>query len=300
MHAGHWVVDGFPLRQLVQCASCGKGLTASFAQGRAECGDCGKKLMRDKGKPWKKCSRCGSDKVAINKHARYWCWNKECTRRTGVDRETLESGFVDLLGKLKSFAMILAKLPEIATREWEERKGRIAEDAKTLARKREEQVGLNQRATRFLLDGKISEEDAREMKESVKAELRRIDEQIAALDKERTSLEDLKTELKVDALDFVKAWQNADINKRRELVKALFPQGLRYNSAEKYFEPQHFDPKSFRYNWIGNRLWKIPPTSANWHFEPTLADLTDEEMRLLESLPDDSESENMVGVPDGI
>jgi hypothetical protein len=59
--------------------------------------------------------------------------------------------------------------------------------------------------------------------------LKRLD----ALDAERSTLVELKEQAMVQALDFVKAWQNADVNKRWELLKALFPQGLPYSSIKQ-------------------------------------------------------------------
>lgn len=157
---------------------------------------------------------------------RYSCWNSQCERRAGAGREELQSRFVALLGMLKPMADILAKLPEIATREWEERKARIAKDAEALSKRRSDQLTMNQKTTRALIEETISKEDAAEMKASIKAEIARIDEQIVALDAERSTLADLKEQAKVHALDFVKAWEKADVNQRRELVKGLFPQGL--------------------------------------------------------------------------
>src|SRR5579871_525762 len=265
------VVEEFPLRGLVQCSGCGKNLTAGFAKGKMG-----------------------------GKYARYWCWNSRCQCKATAGRDELETRFVALLKMLKPMADILAKRPEIATRGWEERKARIAKDAETLSKRRGDQLTMNQKTTRALIEETISKQDADEMKASIKAEIARIDEQINALDAERSTLADLKEQAKVQSLDFVKAWQNADVNKRRELVKGLFPQGLPYSNELGYFEPSNSELKAYKYNWIGSRFWNVAPTSENWHFEPAAGDLNDDEIRLLEELPDDSEADSDIGVPDGI
>lgn len=83
-------------------------------------------------------------------------------------------------------ADILAKLPEIAAQEWEERKGRIARAAATLPKRRDGQVALRQWTTRALIEETISKEEAGEMNASIKEDFARIDEQITALDAERS------------------------------------------------------------------------------------------------------------------
>src|SRR5579871_2820492 len=110
------VVEEFPLRGLVQCSGCGKNLTAGFAKGKMG-----------------------------GKYARYWCWNSRCQCKATAGRDELETRFVALLKMLKPMADILAKLPEIATREWEERKARIAKDAETLSKRRGDQLTMNQK-----------------------------------------------------------------------------------------------------------------------------------------------------------
>jgi site-specific DNA recombinase len=86
--------EEFPLRGIVRCAKCGKNLTVGWAKGRKE------------------------------RYAHYWCWTKGC-RAVGLRREELEGQFVDLLSRMQPTAELIAKLPELAAREWEERKIRI-------------------------------------------------------------------------------------------------------------------------------------------------------------------------------
>jgi site-specific DNA recombinase len=265
------VVDEFPLRGLVQCSGCGKNLTAGFAKGKMG-----------------------------GKYARYWCWNSQCQRKATAGRDELETRFVALLKMLKPMADILAKLPEIATREWEERKARIAKDAETLSKRRNDQLTMNQKTTRALIEETITKQDADEMKASIKAEIARIDEQIVALDAERSTLADLKEQAKVQALDFVKAWQNADVNKRRELVKALFPQGLPYSNDLGYFEPSNSDLRAYKTNYLTSRLQNLPTRWKKGYFEPGNDELCASNFEGLEDTLNELEADSDIGVPDGI
>jgi hypothetical protein len=95
-----------------------------------------------------------------------WCWNKEC-RAVGVSREVLEGQFVFILERIQPDADLLAQLPEVAAREWESRKGRIAKDAETLSKRLAEQRTLNQKAIRARLDGELTEEDFTTLKRGV-------------------------------------------------------------------------------------------------------------------------------------
>lgn len=262
--------DDFPLKGLVQCAGCGRNLTAGMVKGRKE------------------------------KYARYWCWNSQCKRKVGVSSEVLEAKFAEVLTKLKPIGAMLARLPEIATREWEERKDRIAKDAKRLAKLKLDQTELNRKTVRAQIEGKITEDEAKEMKESTKAEIQRIDTQIAALDTERSTLEDLKEQTKAQAFDFGKAWQKADLNQRRELVKALFPRGLPFSNDLGYFEPANSDLKAYLYNNMGQNAWKTPPTFNKGDFEPFEQTLTEEEIKALQAQDAEESQNSTVGVPDGI
>jgi site-specific DNA recombinase len=84
--------DLFPLRGFVRCAGCDKALTAGAAQGRKK------------------------------KYERYWCWSKGCPRAVGVSADELHEQFMHLLGMYEPSTELLSRLPEIARKNWENRR----------------------------------------------------------------------------------------------------------------------------------------------------------------------------------
>src|SRR6266496_2062767 len=107
------VSEDFPLRNFIRCYKCDRPLTAGWAQGRG-----GKK------------------------YARYWCFTKDC-KGVGISREGLESHFVQVLAMVQPTAELLAKLPDIARSNWEQRKERLATQRKQLIERLNEKSLLN-------------------------------------------------------------------------------------------------------------------------------------------------------------
>ena len=200
------VNEDFPLRGFVRCASCGKPLTAGWAKGRKE------------------------------RYPRYWCYQKGCGA-VGISREDLELHFFRVLGTLEPVGEFLAQLPTLAARSWEARKARISDDAKTLSTRLADQRSLNQKAIVAKLNGELSAEDFEVVKRSTSEEITRIEEQIKALDSERSTMEDLVAQTECRAMNFAQSWKSADINGKHEIQYALFPTGLAYSHEKRYFEP---------------------------------------------------------------
>ena len=67
----------------------------------------------------------------------------------------------------------------------ETRKEQIAEDAKALTRRLEEQRALNLRTIKSKIDGHLSDEDFRTMKTSIAEEIARIEGTMKSLDAEK-------------------------------------------------------------------------------------------------------------------
>jgi hypothetical protein len=120
--------EDFPVRGVGRCAECGKKLTAGWAKGRKE------------------------------RYARYWCWTKG-SGAVGASRDTLEGQFVGLLVRMQPTAELLAQLPELAAREWETRKGRIAKEAEALSKRLTTQRTLTQKIVMAKLNGELSGDD---------------------------------------------------------------------------------------------------------------------------------------------
>jgi site-specific DNA recombinase len=211
--------EDFPLRGIVRCAACGKNLTAGWAKGRKE------------------------------RYARYWCWQKGCGA-VGVGRDELDAQFKGLLSLLEPTAELLAQLPTIAARQWETRKIRIAKDAEAISKRRADQETLNQKAIKAKLDGELSAQDFTEIKRSITEELFNIDNQITALDSERSAMQDLMQQAKAQVLDLAAAWQNGTVNQKQELAKGLFPDGLAYSDERKFFEPANTEIRDMQLRWL--------------------------------------------------
>jgi len=106
-----------------------------------------------------------------------------------------------------------------------------------LSRRLAEQTTLNQKLIRAKLQGEISAEDFQTFKASITGETARINEQIIALDAERSTMQDLCQQAEVQTLNLVLAWERANANQRQELVRGLFPEGLHFSHEKKFFEP---------------------------------------------------------------
>jgi hypothetical protein len=195
-------------------ARCGKNLTAGWVTGRNQ------------------------------KYPRYWCWTKGC-RAVGVRAERLEGSFRTLIGSIQPEAHLLASLPTLAARSWEQRKERIATDAKQLSRRLQDQTTLNERTIKAKLMGELSEDDFKVMKASTTAETQRIEAQIAALDAESSSMTALMKQTDETVINFRKSWESAVPTRRREIQTALFPEGLAYDPESFLFCPQNASLMTF-------------------------------------------------------
>lgn len=152
------VSEDFPLRGFVRCARCERPLTAGWAQGRGK------------------------------KYARYWCYNKAC-KRVGISREGLESHFVQLLGMMQPTAELLAKLPDIAKSNWEQRSQRIENEKRTLQNRLNENQSLNLKAIEARIKGELSVADLEKFKAANDKSISEIEEQLNSLKSEQFTME---------------------------------------------------------------------------------------------------------------
>ena len=113
---------------------------------------------------------------------------------------------------------------------------------------------MNQKLIRAKLQAEISDEDFQTFKASITAETARINEQIIALDAERSTMQDLCQQAEVQTLDLVLAWQRANANQRQELVRGLFPKGLHFSHEKKFFEPANTVIRDMQLRWLESFL----------------------------------------------
>ncbi len=182
----------FPLRQFVHCGKCGKGLTGGFGKGRF---------------PY------------------YWCYQKGC-RDVFVPKDHLERQFVSLLAMHHPTVELLARLPDIARKHWQTREERTRQESRALNIRLQEQKRLNSAAIKAKLRGELSGEDFDCLKASIAEDTKIIEQQLTALESERSTMEELLAQTERELIDLVGAWDKAGVNQRRELCTALFPDGL--------------------------------------------------------------------------
>jgi site-specific DNA recombinase len=203
------VSEDFPLRGFVRCAKCDRPLTAAWAQGRGR-----------------------------KKYARYWCYNKAC-KRVGISREGLESHFVQLLAMMQPTAELIAKLPDIAKSNWEQRSKRIEDEKRTLQTRLNENKSLNLRAIEARIKGELSADDLEKFKEANDKSTAEIEEQLNALKAEQFTMEQLVADARRDIVNLAKTWLKADLARRQEIQTALFPDGLVFSPDFLFFEPRN-------------------------------------------------------------
>ena len=203
------VSEDFPLRGFARCAKCDRPLTAGWARGRG-----GKK------------------------YAHYWCFNKTC-KRVGISREGLESHFVQLLGMMQPTAELIAKLPDIARANWEQRSKRIEDEKRTLQNRLNENKTLNLRAIEARIKGELSADDLEKFKAANDKSISDIEEQLKALQSESFTMSQLMDDARRSIVNLAKAWLEADLARRQEIQTALFPDGLAFSPDFLFFEPRN-------------------------------------------------------------
>ena len=134
-------------------------------------------------------------------------------------------------------AVLLAKLPELATREWATRKVRIAKEAEVLSKRREAQLSMQQKAVVARIEEKISDSDFEGLKRSVAEETFKIEAQIAELDREKSTFEELTKQANAQVLNLAQSWIRAGPREKQELQWALFPEGISYDPQKRFFAP---------------------------------------------------------------
>jgi site-specific DNA recombinase len=198
----------FPLRGFVRCASCLKPLTGGHAVGRGKV-----------------------------RHARYWCWNKDCKSKVGVSKERIEEHFISLLGCLQPTDEWLAQQHDIAARAWSQRQERTAQDRRTLTLRLQEQQTLNQNLILAKLKGEVTQADFDVVKPGIAQAIADLEASQKALEMESGTMTAFIDATALKVIDLVAAWRSAGISERQELQTAVFPDGLPYSVENCFFEP---------------------------------------------------------------
>ena len=151
----------------------------------------------------------------------YFCWNRDCKHKVYVSQEQLELQYFSLLSVHSADAALLAQLPVLAARMWSSRQETIANDARLLVRRLDEQ------------------KDFELMKFSIEAEMQKIENEIKALDSEKSKMEELIKQREEEPVNFGNAWRNAPFRQKIEMQRVFYPDGLVYHFKTHFFEPRN-------------------------------------------------------------
>jgi hypothetical protein len=84
-------------------------------------------------------------------------------------------------------------------------------------------------------------EDFDAVKKNIQEELFKIEAEISALDLERSTMEELIQQAKVQAVNLREVWLTGNVNQRQQLARNFFPEGLYFSRKLKFFEPANYE-----------------------------------------------------------
>lgn len=188
----------FPLRRFVRCASCGKSLTGSWSRSRS-----GRRYA------YYRCPRC---------------------KGLNISKEAMEDRFLRLLDRLRPKPEYLRALRESVLEIWHKQQADIEDFKKILERRL---ANLEERKERlveaFVYQQAIDSDTYRK-------EMDRIREEaiVTELELHENRMDELNVEAVLSFAEHVvlnagRLWSEYDPRRRRDLQKALFPEGLEFD-----------------------------------------------------------------------
>jgi len=151
---------------------------------------------------------------------------------------------------------LLAKLPRLAAATWAARKQTIANAAKQLTRRMNEQTTLNRRLIEAKLKGEISQSDFQSMKMSIDTEVEAIENERKLLDSEALTMESLTKQKDHQPVNFAHVWQRGTFTQKVEMQRAFFPDGLVFSLENLFFEPRNHQVME-RYSLLFDALMEV-------------------------------------------
>jgi site-specific DNA recombinase len=246
--------EDFPLRQFVACAKCGRGLTAGFNRGRSK------------------------------QYPFYFCYTRTC-KAVSIRAEELHRLFKNLLERHQPTQEALLKgLPEMAAGRWAVLREGMAERQKKLTQRLHDITTQNNAALDKMLRGIITEKAYTNYVQPTTRELEQIEEQLAEIQKQRFTLEELTEQVKSEAIDLAGTWERGSFDTKLDLQRSLFGRYL-------YFEPKTVDPFLNQKNTLLSERLRL-------HFAEYEPDVYIPEGWVGESEPENEEV-GQVGVGDG-
>lgn len=197
----------FPLRQFITCPNCNSGLTGSWSK-------------NNRGK----------------RYPNYRCYRK-CAISYNINRDRLETAFVDYLKQIKPAPQFLKLFKEtikqVFNDKTKEEKLRLNKQIKQLEEIKERKSKLID----FKLEGSISQDDYMFKSEQLTAQINEIE---AAMDENKYANTNIDKCLDytcnmIANLDDV--WLDANLDIKQRLQKLIFPKGLAYE-VDKFRTPE--------------------------------------------------------------
>ena len=155
-----------------------------------------------------------------------------------VSRETLEREWLALLESLEPTAHAMVNvLPQLAKQRWQQRSQRIANEQRVLSTRLAERQTLRRKMIEARVTGQITEADFEDVKRGLTEEIQGIEDEQRALLSEAVTMDELTADVKRQNVDLAKNWKHAALAERQEVQTSLFPEGLLFSEALRFFEP---------------------------------------------------------------
>ncbi len=206
------VDESFPLRGFVKCGYCRSKLTASNAKGRSKT------------------------------YARYWCWNKGCSKPVSVSREKLEADWLRFLeGMQPAFDALLNVLPILAKANAHKRIEDAEQKQRHLATQLSEKKALRSSLIESKLRGELKQEEFREMADMIAHDIEGIEGAQRAFVAEAEAAVQLTTDTSRTTIPAKALWASAHLTDKLTVQNALFPEDILYRTVIRFFEPPDND-----------------------------------------------------------
>lgn len=110
-----------------------------------------------------------------------------------------------------------------------------------LSQRLDEQKTLNSRLITAKLKAEISQNDFALMKFSIEVATQKIENEIKALDSEKSKMEELIKQRAEEPVNFGNAWRDAPFHQKIEMQNVFYPEGLVFHPKTHFFEPRNTD-----------------------------------------------------------
>jgi site-specific DNA recombinase len=200
--------EEFPLRGTVLCTLCKKPLTAAFSTGKKK-----------------------------KKYGYYRCFRASGHANEPKDR--VERAFINLLERLEPRSEHMALIERIFRQVWTKKRGSLVEESEALKIELARLENRKKNVLEAMADGGIRSEDFKAVYETTLSELSEVKEK---LDRTEATELDLATALNYLQYQFWNTnilWQESDLAGKISLQKALFPDGVSWESGGLGTPPTH-------------------------------------------------------------